>query len=493
MNWKLQRGASMGSRALGVWVTAVLACLGAALQLTPVWAQEGQTCSVFKPCPAGYKCAAGIPQRCHGPGKEGDSCHLTRPCGPGLTCEAGSQKCRGPGKEGDSCHLTKPCGPGLTCEAGSQKCRAPGTVGQACHATRPCGGALTCQPSVHKCYHSPRKAGEPCAAGFGCGAGLYCQSFVQKCVPKTVDYNSNSPCSALFVQATAEDAKRANLVMSFSAGSSASAGGAASYESGVVYGNHGEFGCFATVCIGTASNVSIGNFANFGISSSWADAEGWSYVTGQGVDTPFLQLGFQTSQVFDASPPKGPNDFVKLSRLTGTSSGITFGVGLSPVTVGQAMCYTALLDGNKPLSQFKDIKGILEGWGKAGFAPSAKPANLPAAKGGGAAVASSGGAGSSCAAAVQGKIAWDYAGSKNWQPGNIAKLCGNVQTDEPARCFATAMHGGINWGGGTQWKWENALDLCARSPNANVTLHCFKTGISFKLPWPTVLQKCRTP
>lgn len=55
------------------------------------------------------------------------------------------------------------------------------------------------------------------------------------------------------------------------------------------------------------------------------------------------------------------------------------------------------------------------------------------------------------------------------------------------------MHGGVNWGGGTQWKWENALDLCARSQNANFTITCFKTAIAMKMTWPTALHKCRTP
>lgn len=343
-------------------------------------AQEGRGCSVFKPCPKGFKCEAGS-QKCRGPGKEGDPCHLTRPCGPGLKCEAGSQRCRGPGKEGDSCHLTRPCGPGLTCEAGSHRCRRPGGVGDSCHATRPCGSGLSCQPGVHKCYHQPRHAGEPCVAGHGCQPGFYCQSFVHKCVPKSIDFKSNSPCAALRVHAIAEDAKRARMTMTFSSGSTAGAGAYFSYETGLVYGDNGEFGCFATACVGSQADANVANFANFGIYGKYKDFEGFSAVTGGSADTPFINLGFATSQVWSANAPNKPKEILK-GRLLGTASGLTFGVGLNPVSVNTALCYTARLDSGKPLSNFKDIQKILKGWSDAGFTKSSQPASLGGSGGG---------------------------------------------------------------------------------------------------------------
>lgn len=372
---------------------------------TTAQAQAGRGCSMFKPCPGGYSCMpfrqkchrdsgarAGEPcqagygcargfrceagsQVCRGPGKLGDPCHLTRPCGKGLTCEAGSHKCRRPGREGESCHLTRPCGKGLTCEAGSHKCRKPGRLGDPCHATRPCGSGLNCQPGVHKCYHVPRKPGEPCSAGYGCQKGFYCQPFVHKCVPRTVNYNSNSPCGSLRLQSAAEDAKRANITMSFSAGSTAGAGPYFSYETGLVYGNKGQFGCFVTACIGSQADASIANFAAFGLYRSFKDFEGFSMVTGGGVDVPFIELGFQTSQVWRSTPPKSARDFAK-NGLLGSVSSLSFGVGLNPVSVSSAMCYTEVLDDGQPLTLFKNIKGLLKAWGADGFAPERKPSGV---------------------------------------------------------------------------------------------------------------------
>ncbi len=212
-------------------------------------------------------------------------------------------------------------------------------------------------------------------AGFGCGDGLYCQSFLQKCVARSVDYNSNSACDALRVHATAEDAKRAGIAMSFSAGSSGGAGAYLSYETGVVYGDDGEFGCFATACAGNQSDVSIGNFANFGIYDGYQNFVGFSAVTNQGVDTPFINLGFQTSQVFSAEAPQSPNQILK-NRIVGTTSGLTFGVGLSPLNIGSALCYTARLDAGDPLREFANIESLLTDWGRLGFAPEHKPSQL---------------------------------------------------------------------------------------------------------------------
>jgi len=312
-----------------------------------VAAQAGRGCSFFNQCPSGYSCMP-LRQKCH----------------------------RNSGaREGEPCQAGYPCASGFRCEAGSQVCRSLGDVGDPCHATRPCKNGLSCQPGVHKCYNSPRKAGEPCSAGFGCGDGLYCQSFLQKCMPKKVEYTGNSPCRSLRVQATAEDARRIGSTMAFSSGSSGGAGPFISYETGVVYGEDGQFGCFATACAGSVSNISIENFGNIGLVNNFNNFEGFSIVTGQGVDTPFAQFGFQTSQIWSARPPTSANQFLR-NQLIGTASGLSYGVGLSPVSLGQALCYTAMLDNNNPLRNFSDIEGILKSWADDGFDPNDRPAKL---------------------------------------------------------------------------------------------------------------------
>jgi hypothetical protein len=96
-----------------------------------------------------------------------------------------------------------------------------------------------------------------------------------------------------------------------------------------------------------------------------------------------------------------------------------------------------------------------------------------------------------CYNAVQGKIAWDYKGSKRWNPDNINRLCkGATNTDQPARCFDQVMHGGVNWGGGTKWQWSNAIDLCEGSKNASATVQCFKSKIAQRKAWKTAIASC---
>ncbi len=96
-----------------------------------------------------------------------------------------------------------------------------------------------------------------------------------------------------------------------------------------------------------------------------------------------------------------------------------------------------------------------------------------------------------CAAQVQGKIAWDYKGSKHWKQSNIDRLCfGAEHSTEPARCFNKVMHGGVNWGGGTRWQWQNAIDLCEASTNADATIGCFQREIKKGKSWKSAIKTC---
>ena len=167
--------------------------------------------------------------------------------------------------------------------------------------------------------------------------------------------------------------------MAFSTGGAAASGKAVSVEAGLVYGENGQFGCFASACMGYETDVSASGFVNFDISTSYQGFPGFSVVTSQGVDTPFVKLGFQTSQSWSADPPKrglrGPGDIIA-KRLIGTSSGLSYGVGLSPVTAGAALCFTAVLDGQNPLDQFNGIEDLLGKWAAVGFDPRQMPDRL---------------------------------------------------------------------------------------------------------------------
>jgi hypothetical protein len=98
-----------------------------------------------------------------------------------------------------------------------------------------------------------------------------------------------------------------------------------------------------------------------------------------------------------------------------------------------------------------------------------------------------------CHDAVQGRIAWDYQGHTAWVPANVDRLCQGASSVQPARCFARVMHGGVNWGGGTQWQWSNAIDLCAGTSNSQATIACFQRGIAGGQSWSAAIASCKAP
>ncbi len=102
-----------------------------------------------------------------------------------------------------------------------------------------------------------------------------------------------------------------------------------------------------------------------------------------------------------------------------------------------------------------------------------------------------------CRDALQGRIAWDYDGSTLWAATNLERMCGGApRSTEPARCFQTAMHGGIgeggiSWGGGNRWQWQNAVELCAGVTDADATISCFRQQIANGADWQAAIRACR--
>ncbi|MFC3192710.1 hypothetical protein ACFODZ_00520 [Marinicella sediminis] len=99
--------------------------------------------------------------------------------------------------------------------------------------------------------------------------------------------------------------------------------------------------------------------------------------------------------------------------------------------------------------------------------------------------------GNRCHNSLQNKVAWDYKGNKRWGTANMDRLCGTTNSDQPAKCFNKVMHGNVNWGGGTQWQWENALKLCQGTLNANRTVVCFKKKIKEGSNWSSAISACK--
>jgi len=96
-----------------------------------------------------------------------------------------------------------------------------------------------------------------------------------------------------------------------------------------------------------------------------------------------------------------------------------------------------------------------------------------------------------CKNAVQGKIAYDYKNNRRWAEKNLNDLCRNGRGRQPAKCFRRVMHGNVNWGGGTQWKWANALNLCGGAQDADRVIKCFKRKVKRGRTWQKAIKKCK--
>ncbi len=95
-----------------------------------------------------------------------------------------------------------------------------------------------------------------------------------------------------------------------------------------------------------------------------------------------------------------------------------------------------------------------------------------------------------CVEAVQGRIAWDYDGNTVWEPDNIRRLCRGAESIEPAMCFLRVMHGGVSYGGGVNWRWQNAIDLCEQSADATRTVECFQRQLQDGQRWQDAIPAC---
>ena len=162
----------------------------------------------------------------------------------------------------------------------------------------------------------------------------------------------------------------------------------------------------------------------------------------------------------------------------GPGDGLDFGED-SPVVEGEAIVLSPVPLGNTPGGSGNSSGGASGNAGGSGGVVQTGPTGGFTADD------------STCRRAVQGKIAWNYSGSKSWAATNIDRLCrGATDSEEPARCFDRVMHGGVNWGLGTQWQWKNAIDLCEGSTNATATINCFKARLSDGGGWQKAITSC---
>jgi Lipase (class 3) len=97
-----------------------------------------------------------------------------------------------------------------------------------------------------------------------------------------------------------------------------------------------------------------------------------------------------------------------------------------------------------------------------------------------------------CYSNIQGKIAWDYAGTKKWAPASVFDLCSaTTAPQEPGICFNQVMHGGVEWGAGTRWTSAEATNLCRGTNNGSATVKCFQEKFVAGSEWQSAIATCK--
>ncbi len=96
-----------------------------------------------------------------------------------------------------------------------------------------------------------------------------------------------------------------------------------------------------------------------------------------------------------------------------------------------------------------------------------------------------------CASAVQGKIAWSKGGSKQWNPSNVTRLCGNVPGTQPAQCFDKLIQGrGITRRDRKPWTWGPAIDLCKGALSVETVETCYSNAMREGLDDAAAIKRC---
>ena len=95
-----------------------------------------------------------------------------------------------------------------------------------------------------------------------------------------------------------------------------------------------------------------------------------------------------------------------------------------------------------------------------------------------------------CENAIQGKIVWDHKSNKSWSSKTVKQVCQGVETSsEPGKCLSTLLEDGLEWGGGKQWGWSHAVNLCEGTTNASQTLSCFTSNYESR-GWKNAITHC---
>ncbi|MGD2063105.1 MAG: DUF4215 domain-containing protein [Nitrospirota bacterium] len=297
----------------------------------------GEPCGTGVPCASGLACSSAVGGRCEEQGDAGDACNLLVPdsCKSGLVCDASSVCRHDPPERGEPCGIGVPCAGALVCSADiAGTCGDRGGAGDSCSGIGQgsCEAGLVCD-FLRVCRHDPPQLDEPCGIGVPCDDGLFCQGGTQRCKEyKTVGegcsaFNLCAPglacdpcftdgcnyplqcfpnanegaidqqtCLTLYSPGLHQTAFDLGLATTWAAGDGFAVGVGEAQEFGVAYGPDGSYGCFTSLCVGVAIDVSISAFVSVGFYDEYDFIAGSStaFVEGAGAGV----VSFSTSQIY---------------------------------------------------------------------------------------------------------------------------------------------------------------------------------------------------
>jgi hypothetical protein len=100
---------------------------------------------------------------------------------------------------------------------------------------------------------------------------------------------------------------------------------------------------------------------------------------------------------------------------------------------------------------------------------------------------------SDCFNKVQGRIAWNSSGSRQWSAGNIKKLCAGTRVaSAPPQCFSDTMFKPNLWGKkpSHEMNWALASQLCAGTNSASSPINCLKGQLRRNLSMKNAINAC---
>lgn len=156
------------------------------------------------------------------------------------------------------------------------------------------------------CYSS-------CDPGYkGVGADCWVDSFAGLCI-------------GLYDPVLARDAVASQGALTFGIGAGMASGASVGVESGVAYGENGEYGCYVQTCTGAVTSIGISAWTALGFMNEFSQVEGNSTVTSAGTSAGIV--GASVAIVSSGT------------EIQGYQESLSLGVGVSPIVeIGVQSC-----------------------------------------------------------------------------------------------------------------------------------------------------------